>query len=349
MTKAGGSQGRPKVLIASYLEPELVQRIAEQEPRVEVVYEPRFLPTPRYPCDHGGATPQLDPDGLAEWEALAAEAEIMFDFDWHEPATLAQRAGKLRFIQATSAGVGGFMDRTGLRQAEIEVATAGGIHAIPLAEFALTGALHFIKGIPDLSAWQREHHWERYTTHQLAGCRALVVGLGGMGRRVATTFAALGVEVWGQGRRPEMAAPDGVSRIVARAELPTVLRETDILIVCCPLTPETEGMIGRTEIDALPSEAVVVNIGRGPVIDQDALTDALRQRRILGACLDVFTQEPLPPDSPLWGMDNVLVSPHSASTVSTENAALVALFVENLGRYLDGRPLRNRYDPAAGY
>ena len=336
------ADARPKALIASYLEPALVDRIARAEPRVEVIYEPRYLPAPRYPCDHGGERPQLSADELAHWQALAAEAEIMFDFDWHEPATLPQRAPRLRFIQATSAGVGGFMDRTGLRQANISVSTAGGIHAIPLAEFALTGVLHFIKGIPDLSAWQRAHHWERYTTHQLAGRRALVVGLGGIGRRVAATFDALGVEVWGLGRRAEMTPPAGVGRVITRSELAAALPETDILVVCCPLTPETEGMIGAAELAALGPEAVIVNIGRGPVIDEPALTEALADRHILGACLDVFTQEPLPAESPLWDMDNVLVSPHSASTVATENAALTELFVENLARYLDGRPLRNR-------
>ncbi len=122
-----------------------------------------------------------------------------------------------------------------------------------------------------------------------------------------------------------------------------------MLVVACPLTEKTRGMIGAGEIDALPADAIVVNIGRGSVIDEMALIEALREGRLGGACLDVFETEPLPCDSPLWELDNVLVSPHAASTLATENAALAELFVDNLGRYLDGRPLRNRYDPLAGY
>jgi len=122
-----------------------------------------------------------------------------------------------------------------------------------------------------------------------------------------------------------------------------------VLILCCPLTPQTEGLIGRQQLAMLPPHAVLVNISRGPVVDQDALTDALADGRLGGACLDVFTHEPLPADSPLWGMDNVLVSPHSASTVGGENSLLTDLFLDNLDRFARGRPLRNRYDPGRGY
>jgi glyoxylate/hydroxypyruvate reductase len=123
----------------------------------------------------------------------------------------------------------------------------------------------------------------------------------------------------------------------------------DILVLCCALTPETEGVIGRAELALLPEHAIVVNIGRGQLVDEEAMIEALRGGRLGAAVLDVARVEPLPQGSPLWDLDNVLISPHSASTVATENAALVELFLENLQRFRSGAPMRNRYRADRGY
>ncbi|XVU27763.1 D-2-hydroxyacid dehydrogenase [Actinoplanes sp. CA-054009] len=343
------------VTIASYLEPDLVARIADADPGLTVLYEPELLPVPRYRCDHGGRRPELTAEQSERWAAMLARADIAFDFDWERPAELALRAPKLRWVQATSAGIGGFVQRTGLDGSGIEFTTAGGIHAVPLAEFAVTGALHFIKGVPELRRRQRDRVWERYTTAQLAGRTVTVVGLGGMGRQVTRTFAALGTHVIGIARP---GAAKGGAPVVkgwpemevrTTAELDDVLPRTDVLVLCCPLTPETEGLIGRRQLALLPGGAVLVNIARGPVVDEEALIAALESGRLAGAALDVFTAEPLPPSSPLWGMDSALVSPHSASTVATENAALTDLFIDNLSRFRAGEPLRNRYHRDRGY
>jgi phosphoglycerate dehydrogenase-like enzyme len=337
------------IVIGSYLEPELVGRIQAAPSVARVSYEPGLLPVPRYQCDHSGLPRELSAAELGRWRSLTAQADVFFDFDWLDPAAMAVHAPNLRWIQATSAGIGAFMRRTGLDRSGLTVTTAGGIHAVPLAEFALAGALHFVKDVPVLRRRQQARHWERYTTRQLAGQRALVVGLGGIGRQVTATFAALGVEVWGLGRDGGRYDIDGLARVFGRQELDAALPGTDVLVLCCPLTPQTEGLIGREQLALLPPHAVLVNISRGQVVDQDALTDALASGRLGGACLDVFTPEPLPADSPLWGMDNVLVSPHSASTVATENTRLTELFLDNLERFADGRPLRNRYEPERGY
>lgn len=338
-----------EVVIASYLEPGLVERIAAAEPRARVIYEPSLLPVPRYPSDHTGEARTLEPAQRQRWETILSGAEVMFDFDPDSPETLPERCPRLRLIQATSAGVGGFMARTGLDRSAIEVCTAAGTHAVPLAEFVLLGALYFVKGMPTLTAWKARHHWQLSATHRLAGRRALVVGLGGIGRRVAETFAALGVEVWGLARRTPPELPAGVTRMITHRELRDAVPGVDILVVASPLTAQTHHLVGAPEIAALPPHSVVVNVGRGPVIDEPALVAALVDRRIAGACLDVFEQEPLPQDSPLWDLDNVIISPHSASTVAEENEVLADLFIDNLGRYLDGRPRRNVYDRAAGY
>jgi len=345
------------IVIGSYLEEEQVRRIAAAQAAGRVIYEPELLPVPRYRCDHTGPRRDLSRADLDRWRGLGAQAEVYFDFDWLDPGQMTERSPKLRWIQATSAGIGGFMTRTGLDRAAtagpepagLAVTTAAGIHAVPLAEFALTGALYCVKGLPELRRRQRERHWERYTTRPLAGLRALVVGLGGIGRQVAATFAGLDVEVWGLGRAGRSYDLPALSGVIDRTGLDDALPRTDILVLACPLTAETEGLIGARQLGLLPDDAIVVNISRGPVVDQAALTGALRDGRLGGACLDVFAEEPLPPGDPLWELDNVIVSPHSASTVATENAALTDLFLDNLARLAAGQPLRNRYDPVRGY
>jgi glyoxylate/hydroxypyruvate reductase len=341
--------GSPTVLITSYLDPADVERIARSETRPRVLYEPQLLPVPRYVADHGGVRPDLTPAQDRQWAALLEQADVAWDFDWQAPDRLPQRAPRLRWVQATSAGVGGFLQRTGLHDTDLEVTTAAGVHAVPLAEFAVTGALYFVKGVPELLRRQQQHRWERYTTSSLAGRTVTVVGLGGIGRQVVTTFCALGTRVIAVGRPGGSYDLPGDVELVDTRSLATVLPRTDVLVLCCPLTPETEGLIGAAELGSLPPTAVLVNLSRGQVVDEAALTTALQQQRLTGAALDVFATEPLPADSPLWGMDSVLVSPHSASTVSTENTAIVDLFLDNLSRYRDGRPLRNRYVRERGY
>ncbi|HEX2902618.1 MAG TPA: D-2-hydroxyacid dehydrogenase [Jatrophihabitans sp.] len=337
------------VLIATYLEPELVERIASSDPRLRVLYEPDLLPVPRYRCDHGGQPRTLSQAEQQRWQAMLAAADVSFDFDWQEPARLPERAPRLRWVQATSAGIGAFMRRTGLHEHELTVTTAAGIHAVPLAEFAVAGALYFIKGFEQLRRRQAAKQWQRYTTEQLAGRSVTVIGLGGMGSRTAAHFAALGARVTGLGRPGgQYNLPDGVT-VRSTEELSEVLPATDVLVLCCALTPQTEGMIGAAQLAALPAGAILINLSRGQVVDEPALIEALAAGRLAGACLDVFTVEPLPADSPLWELDNVIISPHSASTVDTENAALTELFLQNLQAWRAGQPLRNTYRRELGY
>jgi phosphoglycerate dehydrogenase-like enzyme len=337
-----------KILISTFLEQQHVDAIASA-PDVEVLYAPELLPEPRYAADHGGVKPSLDAAAEERWLGLLAQADVAFDFDWRDPSNLPANAPKLQWIQATSAGIGAFMSRTGLDASGITVTTAAGTHAVPLAEFALTGALHFIKGVPHLEEQQRQHRWERYTTRQLAGLGVSVVGVGGMGSNVISVFDALGAHVTAVGRPGgSYELPDSV-RLSDTSRLAEVLPTTDVLVLCSALTPETEGLIGRDELALLPEQAIVVNISRGQVVDEEALIEALASRRLLGAALDVVTSEPLAADSPLWDLDNVLLSPHSASTVASENATLTELFLENLQRWRAGEPLKNLYERSRGY
>lgn len=340
---------KPTILIASPLEDEHVARIRSAGgARVQVVHEPDLLPKPRYVADHKGAPRTVTPEMLKRWSALLAAADILFDFDLIDPANMPRNAPKLRWVQATSSGIGEFLKKTGLDRSAITFTTAAGVHARALAEFSMLGMLHFFRDVPFLSRRKQAKHWERYTVRGLAGARALVIGLGEVGRAIARDAAVFEVDVWGLRRTPGP-APEGVSRIIAKNELRESLAKVDALILACPLTAETEGLIGKSEIAALKPGAIVVNVARGAVIDEDALAEALTSGHIGGAALDAFTVEPLPKESPLWELPNVIISPHSASTVAAENGRIVDIFLDNLERYLSGRPMRNKFEPTRGY
>jgi phosphoglycerate dehydrogenase-like enzyme len=170
-----------------------------------------------------------------------------------------------------------------------------------------------------------------------------------VGRAVARLLDAAGVEVTGAGRTERGRDVPGVTSYVAVERIGEVLPGIDALVLACPLTDQTRHLITDHELRLMPPGAVVVNISRGPVIDEDALISALSRQHLGGACLDVFATEPLAADSPLWAMENVIISPHSASTVAAENGLITDLFTDNLQRFLAGKPLRNVYDRDAGY
>lgn len=337
------------VVICSALEADLVDRIRGSRADVTVTYRPDLLPVPRHTADHHGERRDLSPEQIKEWGAILAGAEVCFDFDWLAPASMAQESPGLRWVQATSAGVGGFMERTGLSKSGITVTTAAGVHAQALAEFVLAGLLFLVKDLDTLRRDQAEHRWTSGAVASLAGRRALVVGLGHIGRRVAEVLAALGVEVWGAGRPGRRYEGLPVTRLGTTGALDQLLPHVDTVVLATPLTPATQGLIGAGELALLPPGAILVNVGRGAVVDEQAMIAALQEGRLAGACLDVFEQEPLPPSSPLWDIPNVLISPHSAATLESENAALTDLFLDNLDRFVEGRPLRNRFNPEDGY
>src|SRR5438093_3510235 len=222
---------RVNVLVASPLEPEHAARIQAADPRVSVLYEPDLLPVPRYPCDHIGVPRPLSAADLDRWAALREQADVSFDFDWQAPADMAANCPRLRWVQATSAGIGGFLDRTGLAGTGLVFTTAAGVHGVPLAEFALLGLLYFAKGMPALAGAKAARHWQRYAGSQVAGSRALLVGLGGAGRAVARLLAAAGVEVYGAGRPGRRYDVPGVASYLASDELHQVLPEVDALVL----------------------------------------------------------------------------------------------------------------------
>lgn len=337
------------VVVTSFLEPELIATIARVDDRLRVLYDPSFVPVPRYASDHDGTRPELDDAAQRTWEEWLGRAQVAFDFDWQDPAALPTRAPQLEWIQATSAGIGSFVTRTGLDRTDLLLTTAAGVHGRPLAEFALTGVLHFVKGVPHLRAQQQAHRWQRYTTRSAHGLRAVVIGLGSLGRSTCSLLGGVGLRVTGVGRPGRSYEVPAAESLVSTEHLDAALTGADVVVLACPLTEETKGILSRSRLELLAPGAIVVNIARGPCLDEDALLDGLVAGRLGGAALDVFGVEPLPADSPLWDRDDVLVSPHSASTLASENAAIVELFCDNLRAWLDGRPLTNVYRRELGY
>ncbi len=343
------SEAKYTILICSYLEPEYVERIRQTSDRLKVIYEPSLLRPPRYAADHTG-DPALSrtPKDEARWQQLLAQADILFDFDPTHRTDLPDLAPRVRWIQSTSAGIGQFVKRNGYdtRMPQTVFTTASGVHARPLAEFCLMAMLMHIKGLNRMWRDQQRKHWERYAGTDLEGRTLGLVGLGRVGSGVARLAKAIGMQVIGTDLVP---ATGVVDRFFPIANLREMLPQVEFLVLSVPHTPETEGMVGAAELSLLPKGAYFINIARGAVVDEPALIEALRSGHLSGAALDVFAQEPLPQDSPLWEMPNVLVSPHSASTSDRENERITELFCDNLCRYLKGEPLRNVLDPERMY
>lgn len=336
------------VLIASYLEPELVDQIRREVPQVEVIYRPDLLGTPRYIADHNGPINRT-PEQEAEWQALLAQADIFFDFDHTHVKDLPKLATKLKWIQATSAGIGQFVKQNGYDKTGWILTTASGVHARPLAEFVIQSMLFFARDFEYLQREKAAHHWARNCTTELAGKTLAIIGLGKIGRESARLAKAFDMRVIGNRRNINDPSMPNVDELYPPGELTPLLTQANYLLLCTPHTPETEGMIGAAQIAQLPKGAVIINIARGAVMDYPAMTEALKNGHLRGASLDVFATEPLPPDDPLWDMSNVIISPHSASTADTENAKITRLFCDNLKHYLAGEPLQNVLDTERYY
>jgi phosphoglycerate dehydrogenase-like enzyme len=348
---------RTQVLIASPLEAELAARIQAADPRAEVLFEPELLPTARYPADHRGDPAfERDAEGEARWRALLDRAEVLFGVPGDSAEGLAEVVNglpRLRWVHATSAGAGEQVRKAELSPEALErvtITTSSGVHAVPLAEFAVLGLLAVAKELPQLVEDQRARAWPevRQPLRELSGQTLFLVGLGEIGREVARLGKALGMRTVGF-RRTQGPPPEWVDEVHGPERLTELADQADAMVVSLPMTEQTAGLVDRATIERLPASCIFVNVGRGGVVDEPALVDALRDRRIAGAVLDVFTTEPLPADSPLWTLPNVLVTPHAAALSARENERITELFTDNLRRFLDGRPLRNVVEPGVYY
>jgi len=280
----------------------------------------------------------------AHLDQVLAEAEVLVASSF-DATDLARRAPGLRWVQSTSAGV----EKLAPALPESVILTnASGVHGPKAGEYAMAALLMLNHRVPHYVTAQRAGRWEQAFATPIAGKTVLILGVGAIGSAAARLARRFGLRIVGVSRSGK--GNPAVDRMYRPAALRRALPEADFVLVTLPLTPETRGFLGRAELDLLPRHAGIVNLGRGAVIDNDALADKLSRGELSGAVLDVFPEEPLPASSPLWTVPNLIISPHCAADDSTSYAErALDIFVGNLERYLAGRRLVNVVDKTLGY
>jgi glyoxylate/hydroxypyruvate reductase len=284
---------------------------------------------------HIAATP-------SEAAGAVADAEILYA--WKFPPQLYAKAGRLKWLQVMGAGVDWALVPE--LPEHVQITRAPGVFGPWMAEYVLAWCLWVTQRMKPYRDAQRQRRWDDHVLPDRLGGKTLtIVGLGDIGRDIARAARGLGMRVLGVSRRGRPVRE--AARMYPVAAMTRALREADFVVLLLPLTPETRGIIGADALAAMKSTAWLINIARGAVADEGALMQALEQRRIAGAVLDVFDREPLPPSHPLWKMDNVVVTPHISGPSTAD--ALTPVFNDNLARYLAGRPLRHVVDRRRGY
>lgn len=281
-----------------------------------------------------------------EMLALLPEADALYGASPRED--ILDRCPKLRWIHMRSAGVDRQMPHE-LAARGIVLTKGSGAYDIPISEHLLAMMLAFARGLPRYLRNQQEHRWDRGAPLvQLAGKTLGIYGMGSIGTELARKAHALGMRVYGTALRPRP-KPDFVEALWTPERLDDLLRLSDFLANCVPLTPATEKRFGEREFALMKPTAYFFNVGRGGTVDQAALIRALQKGLLAGAGLDVTSPEPLPPDSPLWEMPNVLLTPHVAGTSDGTEARADEIVLENIRRFCAGEPLRNVVDSEHGY
>jgi phosphoglycerate dehydrogenase-like enzyme len=291
-------------------------------------------------------------NNLETFAEAAPEAAVMLN--WSAPRELNRSvfliAPRLAWVHSRNAGLDSFLFPE-LVDSPVALTNGSGVFSAPLGEFALAAMLYFAKDFPRMRRNQAAAKWEPFDVLRLAGQTVGIVGYGDIGREVAWRAHAMGMRVFALKRHPP---PPGselrpVEKIYPTSELRAVIAVSDYVVVAAPLTAETRHMVSEAEFAAMKPDAVIINVGRGPVIDEAAMIRALADGRIKGAGLDVFEHEPLPAGSPLYKMENVLVSPHCADNTPDWLDNAMKFFIAQFERFQKGEPLLNIVDKKLGY
>ncbi len=284
-------------------------------------------------------------------EALEAGTVML---NWSAPRELLREvfvaAPKLKWVHSRNAGLDGMLFPE-LVESPVPLTNGSGVFSPSLGEFALLAMLYFAKDVPRLRRQQAESAWKPFDMLPIEGRTVGIVGYGDIGREVAVRAKAMGMRVLALKRHapPTDSDPGPVEQYFLPSQLLEMLAHCDYVVVAAPMTPETEHMVGVEAFAAMKPDAVIINVGRGPVIDEATLVRALQAGRIKGAGLDVFEQEPLPPSSPLYAMENVLLSPHCADNHAEWLDDALRFFVAQYERFRTGEPLKNVVDKKLGY
>lgn len=341
---------RLDVFVCTPLPDDLCDLVTTLEPRIDLVVDQTLLPAMRWAGDHeGDPSATRTPAQQARFESLCDQAEALYGIPDTDPAQLARtvRANpRLRWVHTMAAGGGSQVRAAGLtsdEMAPVAFTTSAGAHASTLAEFAVFGVLAGAKDLPRLRRQQERRLWtSRWAMRQVSQMTVLVIGMGNIGRETAARFAALGARVIGVNR--SVREVPGVEVVHPASALPDVVGQADAIINTLPQADDTTGLISADVLARVKPGTIFVSTGRGSCVDEQALVAALRNGRVSFAALDVFAVEPLPTDSPLWGMDNVIVSPHTAALNPEEDEIIARMFAENARRLLDGEALVNEID-----
>ena len=280
----------------------------------------------------------------------AADAEVAFGgFTTDRIRTILAGMPRLRWMHTFSAGVDRHVPEL-IDRPDVSLTNNTGAYDVPIAEHVVAMIFAAAKRVPEHLAAQGRHEWQREVPHaEVRDATLVILGLGSIGTELARLASGVGMRVIGIRRDASRPAPPGVERVVPPHELPRIVREADYLAVTAALTPQTKGLVSRELIGLLKPTAWIVNIARGPIVDETALAEALAERRIGGAALDVFETEPLPASSPLWALENAILTPHVSNSSPRVRARSLALAVENVRRFKAREPLLNLVDRAVGY
>jgi len=302
------------------------------------------------------AFPQVDVTRITSGEQLTRElsnTSVLFGAAFG-PEHL-RDVRQLRWIHSPAAAVHDLLCPE-LVNSEIILTNAREVHGVVVAEHVLAMMFALARRIPESVRFQVKRTWgqailweERRTPQELAGAIVGLVGLGSIGRNVAQRASALEMKVIAIREHTQRPKPEKVDEVLPTSRLNEMLSRSDYVVLSPPVTPATRGMIGRDQLAAMKKDGYLINVGRGPLVEETALIEALRARRIAGAALDVFDQEPLPPESPLWDLENLLITPHTGGMTEKMWDRHYGLFAENLRRFLAGQPLLAVVDKQAGY
>ena len=255
---------------------------------------------------------------------------------------------KVRWVHTRNAGLDNLLFPE-LIQSPIPLTNGSGVFSQSLGEFALAAILYFAKDFPRILRNQQAQRWEQFDMHEISSQTVGIVGYGDIGRAVATRAKAMGMKVLALKRHAPAGGDPLIDQFYAPPQIHDMLASCDYVVVAAPLTSETRHMISDAEFAAMKTSAVLINVGRGPVVDQAALVRALAEKQIRGAGLDVFEHEPIPAGDPIWSLDNVLISPHTADHTTTWLDEAMQFFVEQYKRFCNGQPLKNVVNKQLGY
>jgi D-2-hydroxyacid dehydrogenase (NADP+) len=281
------------------------------------------------------------------------DAEVLFTISLRPEQFLTGR--KLRWLHAPTAAVHQFLFPE-LVASDVTLTNAREVHGPVVAEHVVALMFALAKKIPQAVRMQQKREWgkdamwrEAPSPRELAGATLGLIGLGSIGRRVAKTAAALGMRVIAVREHPEKEKPDGVDAVYPPSSIDEMLSRSDFVVIAAPLIPATNGLMNQARLSAMKPDAYLINVGRGQQVNEGDLADGLRQKKIAGAALDVFEQEPLPAESPLWDTENLLITPHTAGITDKLWDRHYEVFSENLRRYLAHEPLLYVVDKKLGY